>query len=170
MDDKALRARALAALALREHSRAELRRKLLRALQRAAERAAAQADEQDKEPDAEPSLEASGQRVDHLLDALQAQGLLSEQRYMESRLRTRAPRLGARRLAAELAQQGVQPGGEAWQQVQATEAERAAALLARRFGDSAPADARDFARRVRFLVARGFASELALRLVKGSRR
>lgn len=158
MDDKALRARALAALALREHSRAELRRKLLRALQRAAERAQ------------EGPADDAGPRVDRLLDALLGQGLLSEQRYMDGRLRTRAPRLGARRLAAELAQQGLQPSGEAWEQVQATESERAQALLNKRFGETAVVDERDFARRVRFLVGRGFASDLALRLVKACRR
>lgn len=158
MDDKALRARALAALALREHSRVELCRKLMRAVKRAAERAQ------------ETPADDAGPRVDRLLDALQAQGLLSEQRYMESRLRTRAPRLGARRLAAELAQQGLAPSGEAWEQVQATEAERAQALLTKRFGEPPPVDERDFARRVRFLVSRGFASDLALRLAKGTRR
>lgn len=170
MDDKALRARALAALALREHSRAELRRKLLLAWRRAAARAAEpQGPESGCDALAEAAADAQA-RIDRLLDALQAQGLLSEQRYVDSRLRTRAPRLGARRLAAELAQQGLVPGGEVWEQVQSSESERALALLKRRFGELAPTDARERARQVRFLTGRGFATELALRLVKGNRK
>lgn len=153
-----LRSRALACLAQREHSRQELRRKLLAALKRAADRA-----EEAPPEDAEP-------RVDALLDQLATQGLLSEQRYIDSRLRTRSPRLGARRLAAELAQQGLKPEGETWAEVQASEAERAAALLRRRFGDEAPPDLKEKARRVRFLVSRGFSTELVLRLVEGNRQ
>lgn len=152
-----LRARALALLAQREHSRQELRRKLLAAAHRAAARAQEEA----------PSDETA--QVEALLDSLSASGLLSDQRYIDSRLRARAPRLGARRLAAELAQQGVAPAGDTWAEVQASEAERAAALLARRFGTDPPPDAKELARRVRFLASRGFATELALRLVKGVR-
>ena len=151
-----LRARALACLALREHSRAELHRKLLQALHRAADRA-----QQEPPEDADATVAA-------LLDTLAEQGLLSEARYIDSRLRTRAPRLGARRLAAELALQGLRPEGDTWAQVQATEAERAQALLHRRFGDAPPPDPKERARRVRFLVARGFSTDLALRLVEGN--
>ncbi|MFO0121348.1 MAG: regulatory protein RecX [Inhella sp.] len=155
-----LRARALACLALREHSRAELHRKLLRALQRAADLA---------QPDTrQDTLQDADATVAALLDALTEQGLLSEARYIDSRLRTRAPRLGARRLSAELAQQGLRPEGDTWAQVQATEAERAQSLLHRRFGDAPPPDPKERARRVRFLVARGFATDLALRLVEGN--
>ena len=153
-----LRARALACLAQREHSRLELRRKLLAALQRAAERAD------------EPPPEDGEARVDTLIEQLASQGLLSEQRYIDSRLRTRAPRLGARRLAAELAQQGLKPTGETWDQVQASEAERAQALLARRFGDEPPPDLKELARRVRFLISRGFAPDLAQKLAKAGRK
>lgn len=149
-----LRARALGYLALREHSRSELRRKLLQALRRQQEAGEA--------PDPDPAA-----TVDALLDALVREGWLSDSRYIDSRLRTRAPRLGARRLAAELAQQGLKPAGEAWEQVQASEAERALALLRRRFGEDPPPDAKERARRVRFLVARGFAQGLALRLTRG---
>lgn len=151
-----LRGRALGLLSQREHSRAELRRKLLTALRRPLE------------PGAEP--EDRSAEVDALLDALAAEGWLSEARYVESRLRTRAPRLGARRLAAELAQQGLKPEGEAWEQVQASETERARALLQRRFGIEPPPDAKERARQVRFLVARGFAQALALRLTRAGVR
>ena len=149
-----LRARALVYLSQREHSRLELRRKLFNLVRRAAPSEAEATD--------------PGPEIDALLDALSREGWLSESRYVESRLRVRAPRLGARRLAAELAQQGLKPEGEGWEQVQASEAERAQALLRRRFGDAAPADAKERARRVRFLVARGFAQGLALRLTRAT--
>jgi regulatory protein len=150
-----LRARALALLAQREHSEQELGRKLHAALLRAAERA-----------DEEPPDDAAA-RVQAVLAALAAQDLLSDARYMDSRLRTRAPRLGARRLAAELAQHGLKPKGETWEAVQATEAERALALLQRRFGEDPPLDLKEKARRLRFLLSRGFAPGLAAKLVEG---
>ncbi|MBH9578396.1 regulatory protein RecX [Inhella proteolytica] len=152
-----LRARALGYLSLREHSRSELRRKLLNVLRR--QQAAAGPSEEAPAPPDEAELDA-------LLDALAREGWLSDSRYIESRLRTRSPRLGARRLAAELAQQGLKPEGETWEQVQASEAERAQALLLRRFGEDPPGDAKERARRVRFLVSRGFAQGLALRLTR----
>lgn len=158
MSPAQLRARALACLAQREHSRLELRRKLLASWKRAAERA-------QEEP-----AEGADEAVDAVLDSLSAQGLLSEPRYIESRLRTRAPRLGARRLAAELAQHGLAPEGEVWTQVLASEEERAAALLERRFGTAPAPDARELARQVRFLVSRGFPGDLALRLAKRQRK
>ena len=153
-----LRARALACLAQREHSRLELRRKLLAALQRAAERAE------------EPPPEDGEARVDALIEQLLAQGLLSEQRYIDSRLRSRAPRLGARRLVAELAQQGLKPAGETWDELQASEPERAQALLLRRFGDEPPTDLKELARRQRFLIGRGFAPDLVQKLLKAGRK
>lgn len=158
MKPAALRARALAALAQREHSRAELRRKLLAVWQRVAEKAE------------EVVPEDAAAQVDGLLDQLAAAGWLSEQRYIDSRLRTRAPRLGARRLVAELAQQGLKPAGETWEQVQASEAERALALLQRRFGEQPPPDLKELARRTRFLLSRGFAPDLVQKLLKAGRK
>lgn len=152
-----LRARALGYLSLREHSRSELRRKLLSALRRQLSATA---------PDEEAPAAPDEAEVDALLDSLAREGWLSDSRYIESRLRTRAPRLGARRLAAELALQGLKPEGETWEQVQASEVERAQALLRRRFGEDPPDDAKERARRVRFLVSRGFAQGLALRLTR----
>ena len=185
-----LRARALAALAQREHSRAELKRKLLAAWQRAAERAesphrravappddlaeALPAHAFDDAHDGAPpqgALPADAEaQVEQLLDAFTEAGWLSEPRYIESRLRSRAPRLGARRLAAELKQQGLSPEGEAWDEVQATEEARARALLTRRFGDDPPPDLAEKARRTRFLVSRGFAPGLVAKLLKGNPR
>ncbi len=168
-----LRGRALAALAQREHSRTELRRKLMAALQRAernARLAAAGQSEPADEPDPTEQRDSHATQVDALLDALSTEGWLSEARYIDSRLRTRAPRLGARRLQAELGQHGLAPSGEVWAEVQATETDRALALLQRRFGDAPPPDDKERARRIRFLVSRGFSTELALRLTSDRRR
>ena len=78
-----LKARAMQWLALREHSRIELRRKLLRAArQRDADTAQA----------SDPAAE-----VDTLLDWLAAQRHLSEARFVESRVHARAQRFGNRR-------------------------------------------------------------------------
>ena len=48
--------------------------------------------------------------------------------------------------------------------------QRAQALLHRRFGELPPPDPKERARRVRFLVSRGFAADLAVRLVEGNRQ
>ncbi|MBH9551837.1 regulatory protein RecX [Inhella gelatinilytica] len=168
MDAKVLRARALALLAQREYSRMELRRKLLRLVQtrRAAE--LQNAEEQGWAAEAGGDAEAGQQlaAVEAVLDALELAGWQSDQRAAESRLRTGASRSGVRKLAADLQQRGLSPTGEIWAQLQATEADRARALLHKRFGTTAPVDRADWARRVRFLVYRGFDAALASRLCR----
>jgi regulatory protein len=143
-----LRARALGWLAQREHSRSELRRKLLRH---------AEADEADADP--------AGQ-VDQLLDALQAKGLLSEERFVESRVRQRAAGMGTRRIQLELAQHGLELPAPALQQLRRSELQRAAELYRRRFRGPAT-DARERARRMRFLAGRGFSGEVARQVLAG---
>jgi len=141
-----LQARALGWLAQREHSRSELRRKLLRALG----------------PD-EPDAAA---QVDGLLDALQAKGLLSEQRFVESRVRLRSAGMGTQRIQRELAQHGLKLPPQALQQLRDSELQRAAQLCRRRFG-APPADAHERARRMRFLAGRGFSGEVIRRVLTG---
>jgi regulatory protein len=148
-----LQTRALGWLAQREHSRSELRRKLLRLAQSQA--GLAPSDGGDAADDT-PDLAA---RVDALLDALQSKGLLSEQRFVESRLRQRSAGMGAARIQRELAQHGLKLPAQTLQQLRATELQRAAQLCRRRFAGS-PADARERARRMRFLAGRGFCGEV----------
>lgn len=146
-----LRARALGWLAQREHSRSELRRKLLRAAQTS----------RDAEP--EPA-DDTPEQVDRLLDTLQAQGLLSEERFVESRLRVRAPNLGTRRIQMELARHGLKLAAQPLQQLRDGELQRAAQLWQRKFG--APAlDPRERARQMRFLAGRGFSGEVIRRVL-----
>jgi regulatory protein len=140
-------------LAQREQSRSELRRKLLRvALQ-----APADTDEVDGADDA-------AAQVDQLLDQLQAKGLLSEERFVESRVRVRAPGLGTRRIQMELARHGLKLPAEPLQQLLDSELERAAQLWQRKFG--APAqDLRERTRQMRFLAGRGFSGEVIRRVL-----
>ncbi len=137
-----LQVRALGWLAQREYSRSELRRKLLRHIKA------------DENVDG-----AAAEQVDRMLELLQAKGLLSEQRFVESRVRQRAPRLGTQRIQQELARHGLKLPAHTLQQLRADELERATQLYHRRF--AAPAeDARERVRRMRFLAGRGFSGEV----------
>jgi regulatory protein len=140
-----LRRAAMDLLARREHTAQELRRKLRR--RGAAEVPAEQLDE----------------LLDEVLQALAEEGLLSEQRFVESYLRQRAARgYGPLRLREELRQRGVAEGlardalsveaGWDWQA-------RAAAAYRKRYGETPVRDARDAAARLRFMRYRGFSAE-----------
>jgi regulatory protein len=136
-----LKARALQHLARREHGRTELARKL-------AEHA----------PDA-PALEA-------LLDALQAQGWLSDERYAASWVRSRAARLGDRRLQAELQAKGVDASvaAEALAEAGCDEMARAQAYWAKKFGQP-PLTLQERAKQQRHLLGRGFSPEVVRAVV-----
>lgn len=147
-----LQARALGWLAQREHSRGELRRKLLRVALQPAAGADAVADDDGSGAEAET-------KVEQLLDQLQAKGLLSDERFIESRVRVRSPALGTRRIQMELARHGLKLQAQPLQQLRDSELERANQLWQRRFG--APAlDLRERARQMRFLAGRGFSGEV----------
>ena len=157
-----LRSRAIGYLAQREHSRVELRRKLLDAAARQQRlRAAA---EGGGPPDALGA--AAEQEVDALLDWLTGKGLLSAERFVESRIHARAPRYGNLRIRQELAQHGVALEPDAADALQASELDRARTVWAKRYGGVAP-DAAGRARQARFLTARGFSSEVVRRVVAG---
>lgn len=157
-----LRSRAIGYLAQREHSRVELRRKLLDAAARQQRlRAAVEGGEP---PDALGA--AAEQEVDALLDWLTGKGLLSAERFVESRIHARAPRYGNLRIRQELAQHGVALEPDAADALQASELDRARTVWARRYGGVAP-DAAGRARQARFLTARGFSSEVVRRVVAG---
>lgn len=150
-----LQARALGWLAQREQSRSELRRKLLRAARQA---------QADIAAEAAPAGDAIAEQVERLLDALQAQGLLSDERFVESRVRLRAAGLGTRRIQMELARHGLKLPAQPLQQLRDSECERAAQLWQRKFG-AAALDARERARQMRFLAGRGFSGEVIRRVL-----
>lgn len=155
-----LKGRGLQILAQREHSRSELRRKLLvhaKAAQAAPEVACAA----EGPPAADPA-----EQVEAVLDWLQAQRYLSEERFVESRVHARASRFGNLRIRQELAQHGVALSAEAAVQLKASELTRAREVWVRKFGQPAT-DSNERARQVRFLAGRGFSSEVIRRVVRG---
>jgi regulatory protein len=183
-----LKARALAMLARREHSRAELRRKLLPHARAAAlESAIASTSELHRSPgpasarpgvfssDASEAVPDTGaawaeaeSAVEALLDWLQAQRYLSEQRFVESRVHARAGRFGNLRIRQELAQHGVALDAEAAQRLRDTELERCREVWARKFGGERPADAAARAKQMRFLAARGFSADVIRRVLQAN--
>lgn len=136
-----LKGRALRHLAAREHSRAELERKLA---------------EHEEEP---------GQLA-RVLDDLEAKGFISQERVIESVIHRRAARLGTARIKQELTSKGLDAGAiaPALEALKTTELERARQLWERRFGGERPQDPKEQARQIRFLLARGFSSEVVRKL------
>jgi regulatory protein len=131
-----LKGRALRYLSQREHSRAELARKLA--------------------PHAE-----SDEQLQALLDQLGSEAWLSDARFAQSLAHRRAQRYGIRRIAAELATHGLQDSDQAavLADLQQTEIQRASQCWARRFGQ-APQSALERSKQQRFLLQRGFTSEV----------
>ena len=141
-----LKGRALRYLAGREHSRAELVRKLA------------------------PHEEEPGQ-IERVLDDLQAKDFISEARVVASVINRRAASLGGARLRQELQAKGIdaQRVRDAVEQLKDTELERAQAVWRKRFGEAA-LDTKQWARQVRFLMARGFAADVVRRVVPSAPR
>jgi regulatory protein len=138
--------RAVALLARREHSRDELARKLLRRL----------------EAGQDPA------EVEAVLNELQRRDLLSERRYADAVVRTRAARYGNARLAQDLKARGV-PADTMKLALAAlgdSELQRARDVWARRFG-AVPIDLQERARQTRFLERRGFSAAIIRRVLAG---
>jgi regulatory protein len=137
-----LRERALAMLARREHTRAEMTRKL------------------------SPHSE-SPEQVEQLLDALAARGWLSEARFAESRANTLARKFGSRKIEHDLRSRGV--SAEVVEQMVeralAQDLENCRAAWQRKFG-VLPQSAAERGRQMRFLAGRGFSAEAVRRVLK----
>lgn len=159
-----LKARAVALLAQREHSAMELRRKLLRiGRDRSVQAAGSDGVESSSSEEDVPDL---GEEVDAVIAWLLSNGYLDESRFVESRLHVRSQRFGQRRIEQELAQHGLALDADQRAALSAGELDRACELLRRRFGEGAPEDASAEAKRLRFLIGRGFGPELARRAVR----
>jgi len=141
--------RALAHLARREHSRAELARKLAAKVQ--------------DEPDA-----SAAEQIARALDDLAARGLQSDERAAESVLHTQGARYGSRRIEQTLRARGLSAElvAGAVEQARRADLERARAIWQRRFGAPAATPA-ERARQARFLAARGFPAEVVREVVRG---
>lgn len=154
-----LKMRAIALLAQRDQSPAELRRKLLRLARHHAEQDGGDTTSPDEARD--PVSE-----VEQLLIWLQAQGYLSEARFVESRVQARSQRWGTQRIRQELAQHGLALSPETEAELKDSEMERARAVWQRKFGGEAPSDAVAAAKQARFLAARGFSTAVIRRLLR----
>jgi regulatory protein len=138
-----LKGRALRALAARDHSRVELERKL-------------------------GSFEEEPGQLAQVLDELQAKGFLDEQRAADSLAHRRGQKLGTARVVQEMRSRGIEPDAIeiATQHLKATEIERAREVWRKKFGEPAQ-DAAERAKQMRFLITRGFSSEIIRRVVAG---
>ena len=138
-----LRVRALQLLTRRDHSRAELRSKL-----------AGEAE--------------SAEELDAVLDTLQEQRLLSDNRYASQRVVARAGRYGNARLKQELRQTGISDEDIAAALPEAgDETLRCQSVWARKFGEL-PKSATERAKQMRFLQYRGFSGDAIRRVMSGA--
>lgn len=138
-----LKGRALKLLAQREHSRLELERKL-----------AAHVEE--------------GEDLGAVLDLLEQRGFISAERVADSVVHRKAARFGTARVAQELRSKGLDDDivRAATEQLRATELQRAHAVWRQRFG-ALPATPQERLKQMRFLAARGFAGEVASKVLRG---
>lgn len=136
-----LKARAIAILSRRENSRLELERKLA--------------------PHA-----TDAHQLQQLLDDLERENWLSNERYALSLVNRRAPRQGSRRIVQELRQQGLGDDiiARVNENLKETELDRAREVWLKKFG-APPVDAKDYARQFRFLASRGFSPECLRRIL-----
>jgi regulatory protein len=138
-----LKARALRYLSMREHSRLELGRKLSRYAE-------------------------EGEDVGVLLDFLEKNNWLSQERFSESLIHRRSARFGNSRIMAELQSHGVQ--GDALKELKVglneSETARACEIWQRKFGEVA-ADPAARSKQARFLMQRGFSQKAVRAAMQG---
>ncbi|MDD2544761.1 MAG: recombination regulator RecX [Burkholderiaceae bacterium] len=139
-----LKGRALRLLGQREHSRAELERKLAPHVQ-------------------------EGEDLDAVLRELEAKGFIDAARVVDSVLHQNTARWGTGRLRQALRAKGIDPEAvqAALAPLQDSELDRARALWLRKFG-TPPTEAKERARQMRFLAARGFSGEVVRRVLQGT--
>lgn len=178
-----IKGRALRYLSQREHSRAELERKLKRWSEGGVDGASSsRTSASPDDPTATAAQPSLAQQIAAALDDLVAKGFLSDARAAESVLNRKGSRLGIHRLRQELRAKGL--GAElvnsTLAKAKATEFERARNLWLSRFGsanletsdsESAPDRqliAKKRAQQMRFLAARGFASDIIRRVMQAA--
>jgi regulatory protein len=160
-----LKGRALALLAQREHSAAELKRKLLRHARADAVQTEAMRPQASKAEVEDTMTDDALARVEVVIEWLRAHRYLSEERFVESRVHARASRYGNLRIRQELAQHGLGLSPEAAQALRDSELARATEVWRRKFGQP-PADAAERARQSRFLAQRGFSAAVISQVMR----
>lgn len=139
-----LRGRALGYLSRREHSRAELSRKLT------------------------PHLTETDS-LETLLDALEREGWLSNERFVDSVVHRRGAKLGTSRIVNELKRNGIDETliHDANAALKDTELARARDVWSKKYGEL-PITPADRAKQARFLATRGFTSGVIVKVLKAS--
>jgi regulatory protein len=139
-----LKTRALGYLGRREHSRLELERKLARYAQ-------------------------TPEELSSMLDTLEQRGLLSAGRMVENVIHIRRGRFGSLRIVHELREKGIAENliVAALPNIKETEPDNAREVWRKKFGVM-PADAKELRRQMRFLVGRGFTTEVIRQVLRHS--
>ena len=139
-----LKGRALRLLSGREYSRAELVKKLT-------------------------PFETTEGELAKALDELQAKDFINEQRVVDSVLHRRSAKLGTARIKQELQIKGLDPGAvlDAVDLLKSTEVDRAREVWRKKFG-TAPENASERGKQMRFLMSRGFGSEAIRKVILGA--
>ncbi len=139
-----LKGRALRLLSGREYSRAELVKKL-------------------------SQFETIPGELEKALDELQAKDFINEQRVVDSVLHRRSAKLGTARIKQELQSKGLDAGAvlDAIDLLKSTEVERAREVWRKKYG-TAPENAVERGKQMRFLMSRGFGSEAIRKVISGA--
>ncbi|RDV00140.1 recombination regulator RecX [Trinickia dinghuensis] len=140
---RSLKMRAIDYLSRREYSRTEITRKLA------------------------PFVE-EGDELDPLLDTLEREGWLSDERFAESMVNRRSARMGVTRIVSELRQHGLDSTliDSVGSQLRETERARAQAVWRKKFGQL-PQTPAERAKQARFLAMRGFSGATISQILKG---
>ena len=133
--EQSLKARALTYLARREYTRAELEAKLSKYSEDTAE-------------------------IRSILEEFERRGWLSEERVLEQLIQVRGRKFGKARIAHEAREKGINEDliTNALPQMTANELDSAYIIWNRKFG-KLPADMKERAKQIRFLLSRGFSAE-----------
>ena len=113
---------------------------------------------------------ASRDEVAAVLDELERQGYLSDARYAHAVVAQKTGHYGRRAIVHALQEKRVAPeaAADALRALEgADELAQATALWQRRYGQP-PRDERDKARQVRFLLARGYSTSIALKVLRAA--
>lgn len=158
-----LKAKLLSMLAKREYSRAEIEQKIWAWLKRQKYLEALKNETEYFAEELEPDVMAE---LGGILDEFEKRGWLSDERYIESLLNQKSHRLGVNRLKQELKTKGVTEDlmQEALENLSATEFSRGYEVWERKF-KVLPTDAKSYQKQMRFLLYRGFSTEVAKKIL-----
>jgi regulatory protein len=109
--------------------------------------------------------------LDVLLNDLERDGWLSDQRFADQWVASRSNRFGDARIRQELRARGIDAAQASLpltaNALENSEHSRALELWRRRYGGEAAVDLNERARQARFLMQRGFSGEVVSRIVRG---